>query len=120
MKTLTFIPLTDRPRKYKVWELDQICSLPVIKPVVEIENYSLGCAHSAHPNIAITGSVRGMKKLGYWRKEDITYKQGGYIFNISNVACSGLLDELCLAIEISDFNLNISSNGIYVYDFNLR
>lgn len=34
-----------------------------------VENGSTGLGHSAHPNIHASGSVRGMKSLGYWSKE---------------------------------------------------
>ena len=36
-----------------------------------------------HPSIHYTGSVRGMKKLGYWRKTDRCVRCGQYIYNLS-------------------------------------
>lgn len=36
-----------------------------------------------HPSIHYTGSVRGMKKLGYWGKNDICVRCGSYIYNLS-------------------------------------
>ena len=36
-----------------------------------------------HPSIHISGSVRGMKKLGYWGKSDLIIKQGQYYYNMS-------------------------------------
>lgn len=36
-----------------------------------------------HPSIHYTGSVRGMKKLGYWGKHDVCVRCGQYIYNIS-------------------------------------
>lgn len=36
-----------------------------------------------HPSIHYTGSVAGMKKLGYWNKSDICVRCGQYIYNIS-------------------------------------
>lgn len=36
-----------------------------------------------HPSVHYTGSVRGMKKLGYWRKHDRCVRCGQYIYNIS-------------------------------------
>ena len=36
-----------------------------------------------HPSIHFTGSVRGMKKLGYWQKDDVCVRIGQYIYNLS-------------------------------------
>lgn len=36
-----------------------------------------------HPYIHYTGSVRGMKKLGYWGKNDVCVRCGQYIYNLS-------------------------------------
>lgn len=36
-----------------------------------------------HPSIHYTGSVRGMKKLGYWGKHDLCVRSGQYIYNLS-------------------------------------
>ena len=36
-----------------------------------------------HPSIHISGSVRGMKKLGYWGKHDQCVRCGNYIYNLS-------------------------------------
>lgn len=36
-----------------------------------------------HPSIHYTGSVKGMKKLGYWGKNDICIRCGQYIYNLS-------------------------------------
>ena len=38
-----------------------------------------------HPSIHYTGSVRGMKKLGYWDKDDVCVRCGQYIYNLSKV-----------------------------------
>ena len=38
-----------------------------------------------HPSIHHTGSVRGMKKLGYWGKHDDIVRCGQYIYNLSIV-----------------------------------
>ena len=37
----------------------------------------------SHPSIHYTGSVRGMKKLGYWRKDAECVRCGQYIYNLS-------------------------------------
>lgn len=36
-----------------------------------------------HPSIHKTGSVRGMKKCGYWGKNDIIIRYGDYWYNFS-------------------------------------
>lgn len=36
-----------------------------------------------HPSIHHTGSVRGMKNLGVWRKKDRCVRCGQYIYNLS-------------------------------------
>lgn len=40
---------------------------------------------SLHPSIHYTGSVRGMKKLGYWGKHDKCVRCGQYIYNTSMI-----------------------------------
>ena len=62
--------------------------------VAWVENGSVGLSHSAHPNIDSTGSVRGMKKLGYWSKDAKTVKTHGAIYNISRVVVSDKFDEI--------------------------
>lgn len=36
-----------------------------------------------HPSVHCTGSVRGMKKQGYWGKNDKCVRCGQYIYNLS-------------------------------------
>lgn len=36
-----------------------------------------------HPSIDITGSIKGMIKLGYWKKGDVIIKYKGYYINLS-------------------------------------
>lgn len=43
---------------------------------------STGTQYSCHANIASGGSVRGMKKLGYWDKKARTVRCNGAIYNI--------------------------------------
>ncbi len=38
---------------------------------------------AVHPSIHYTGSVRGMKKLGFWGKDDICVRCGQFIYNLS-------------------------------------
>lgn len=59
-----------------------------------IENGVTGNIHSCHPNIDATGSVSGMKKLGYWGKKDIIIKTNGFQYNISKKYISDELDEI--------------------------
>jgi hypothetical protein len=59
-----------------------------------IEDDSTGMGHSVHPNIDITGSVRGMKDRGYWGREDKIVRSHGWQYNISKFVCSSELDEI--------------------------
>jgi hypothetical protein len=59
-----------------------------------VEDGEAGCGHSCHPNIDRTGSVRGMKQLGYWAKDARTVRSHGFIYNIDHVVVTGDLDEL--------------------------
>ena len=36
-----------------------------------------------HPSIHVSGSIRGMKKRGFWRKTDIIVRCGSYYYNLS-------------------------------------
>lgn len=36
-----------------------------------------------HPSIHVTGSVRGMRKLGYWGEDDEIVRCGQYYYNLS-------------------------------------
>ena len=47
-----------------------------------IINGKTGMAHSCHPNIDISGSVRGMKNLGYWDRKDRIVRSHGFQYNI--------------------------------------
>ena len=59
-----------------------------------IENGSTGMSHSVHPNIDSSGSVRGMKNLGYWDKNDKIVRSHGYQYNISRLVISDELDKI--------------------------
>lgn len=50
-----------------------------------IEDGSSGCGFSVHSNIDSSGSVRGMKNLGYWQKKDRTIRSHGFIYNIDTL-----------------------------------
>lgn len=51
-----------------------------------IEDGSTGLGYSIHPNIDSSGSVTGMKKLGYWGKKDRTIRSHGFIYNIDKLS----------------------------------
>lgn len=53
-----------------------------------------GNLYTCHPNIDKTGSVRGMKQLGYWGKKDRVARCFGFIYNIDRVAVSSPLDDI--------------------------
>lgn len=59
-----------------------------------VENGEAGIAHSCHPNISATGSVRGMRDRGYWAKDCEAVKCRGFIYNISVVVASDELDQI--------------------------
>lgn len=47
-----------------------------------IEDGSTGLGISVHPNLDKSGSVTGMKKLGYWDKSDRIVLSHGWKYNI--------------------------------------
>ncbi len=59
-----------------------------------VENGEAGCGHSCHPNISKTGSVRGMRNVGYWAKDCRTARSHGWIYNIDLLVTSDDLDEI--------------------------
>jgi hypothetical protein len=59
-----------------------------------VQDGRTGSGHSAHPNIDTTGSVRGMKKLGYWNQKDRIRKTHGYQYNIDKFVASHELDKI--------------------------
>lgn len=50
-----------------------------------IEDGSTGMGISIHSNIDNSGSVRGMKQMGFWRKNDRTIRSHGWIYNIDTL-----------------------------------
>lgn len=59
-----------------------------------IEDGSTGMGYSVHPNIDITGSVKGMKDRGYWGKDDKIARSHGWQYNISRFVVSDELDNI--------------------------
>ena len=57
-----------------------------------IEDGLTGLYHSVHANIHRTGSVTGMKKLGYWNKKDRIVRTNGYIYNIDTFVIDSAMD----------------------------
>lgn len=55
--------------------------------IVWVEDHSTGHRASVHPYISSTGSVAGMKKMGYWEKDDKIVESHGYMYNISRFVC---------------------------------
>lgn len=52
-----------------------------------IEDGSTGLGISIHPNIDKSGSVTGMKNLGYWDKSDRIVQSHGWKYNIDRFVC---------------------------------
>ena len=52
-----------------------------------IDDGRIGNKISIHSNIDSSGSVLGMKKLGYWVKRDRTIRSHGFIYNIDSFVC---------------------------------
>lgn len=59
-----------------------------------VANGTAGTGHTCHPNIDRTGSVRGMKKLGYWAQSDRVVRSHGFIYNIDRLIVSDKWDEI--------------------------
>lgn len=65
-----------------------------------ITNGDTGDLHGAHPCIDKSGSVKGMKNIGYWKKDARSVRSNGLIYNISEcLICNSLsvLDIICAA-----------------------
>ncbi len=65
-----------------------------ITGIAFVQDGSTGMRHSCHANIDASGSIRGMKKLGYWGKDDRTVKCNGTIYNVSSYVVSDELDKI--------------------------
>lgn len=64
-----------------------------------IEDGDTGCGYSCHSNIDASGSVKGMKKLGYWEKDARTVRSHGFIYNIDTLVISSEYDKLLAESE---------------------
>lgn len=65
-----------------------------------IEDGSTGLGISVQPNLDKSGSVTGMKKLGYWDKSDRIVLSHGWKYNIDRFVCDKKNDlEMIVADE---------------------
>lgn len=69
-----------------------------------IEDGSTGLGISVHPNLDKSGSVTGMKKLGYWDKSDRIVLSHGWKYNIDRFVCDAVKEALRLGCEVYDEN----------------
>jgi len=59
-----------------------------------VEDGTSGIGHSCHPSIDASGSVAGMKRLGYWDKDVNTVRSHGFIYNVDSLVVSSPEDEI--------------------------
>jgi hypothetical protein len=59
-----------------------------------VEDGTTGLGHTAHANIASSGSVAQMKRRGFWNKEDRAVRSHGFIYNIDSCIVSNDLDRI--------------------------
>lgn len=59
--------------------------------LVAFEDATTGARHTIHPNIAISGSTEGMKKL-YWGQKAIIVRWAGFYYNLSLLSISDSID----------------------------
>jgi len=50
--------------------------------IAYVDDGSTGCRYTVHPDIDVTGSVVGMRRLGYWGKYDRVECFGSAKYNI--------------------------------------
>lgn len=62
--------------------------------IAVVQDGSTSLGHSPHSSIDTTGSVRGMKSRGYWRKRDRVYRAIGYAFNVDTYSIDDDLDQI--------------------------
>lgn len=102
----------------------------VLRPYVElhrdprtglawIEDGRTGNGHSAHPNIAASGSIRGMKSRGHWGKSDRCIRSHGFIYNIDRVAVTrGTFDRIaceeCRCVGCKDRRVHVAERLEYL------
>jgi hypothetical protein len=67
----------------KVLKIDDRRNLVIENGIAIVTDTVTGQQHSSFSSIHPTGSVTGMKKLGYWGKKDVIVKAHGWIYNVS-------------------------------------
>ena len=76
-----------------------------------IADGNTGCGHSVHANISASGSVRGMKNLGYWQQKDRCVRSHGFIYNIDTYVVDDELDKIvadeCMCIACAERRASI-------------
>ena len=59
-----------------------------------VEDARAGVGHSVHPNISGTGSSAGMRRRGFWKKDDRIVRSHGFLYNIDVCQASDELDQI--------------------------
>jgi len=62
--------------------------------IASVADGHTGLGHSCHPNISATGSVAGMRKLGYWGKNDRVVRAFGFYYNTALCVVSDKWDRV--------------------------
>jgi len=62
-----------------------------------IEDGTTGTEISVHANIDTSGSVRGMKNLGYWKRKDRTVRSHGFVYNVDIFVCNTPYEKIVAA-----------------------
>mgnify|MGYP001560152951 CR=1 FL=1 len=85
--------------KHRLLEIDphRILVRDARTGIARVEDGTTGTAASCHPNIAQSGSIRGMKQRGYWDRHARTVRAFGFVYNIDEVVCSDELDDIARA-----------------------
>lgn len=85
-----------RGRKVLLKKVGEYASLyrDPVTGIAWVEDGSTGMGHSAHPNIDVTGSIRGMKSRGYWQQGDRIVRSNGYYYNTSSLVITDEYDRI--------------------------
>lgn len=84
----------------------ELVEFKISNGIVQGRNYSSGGGHSAYSNIDVTGSIRGMKKRGFWGKKDEIVRAHGFYFNKSQVLITDAIDAICFLMEKGKISMN--------------
>lgn len=86
-----------------------------------VEDGTTGCGHSCHPNIDVSGSVKGMKKL-HWGRDAVVVRSHGFYHCTSRFSASDGLDYVaalhcqCGGKHVLDFEAFVQLIGDGYYD----